>query len=66
MEQSIHGNLATGQVELPLITLDQIKSRILNIPSKDRPKIGYIHLGAVRLHIQASFQKGLDTPSLSR
>jgi len=47
MEQSIPGHLATGQVELPLITLDQIKRRIVNIPSKDRPKIGYIHLGAV-------------------
>ena len=45
-----------------MITLDQIKRKIASIPSKDRPKIGYIHLGAVRIHIQASFQKGLDTP----
>jgi len=45
-----------------LITLDQIKKKIVTIPSKDRPKIGYIHLGVVRIHIQASFQKGLDTP----
>ena len=47
MEQSIPGHLATGQVELPLVTLDQIKAKIAMIPSKDRPKIGYIHLGAV-------------------
>jgi len=62
MVQSIPRHLATGKVELPLITLDQIKAKITTIPSKDRPKIGYIHLGAVRIHIQASFQKGLDTP----
>jgi len=62
MEQPIRGHLAPGQVELPLITLDQIKKRICNIPSKDRHKIEYIHLGAVRIHILASFQKGLDTP----
>ena len=43
------------ELELPLITLDQIKSRIINIPYKDRPKIGYIHLGAVWIHIQANF-----------
>jgi len=55
MEQSIPGYLATGQVELPLVNLDQIKAKITMIPSKDRPKIGYIHLGAVRIHIQASF-----------
>ena len=55
MEQSILGHLTTGQVELPLITLDQIKAKIATIPSKDRSKIGYIHLVAVRIHIQASF-----------
>jgi len=47
MEQPIPGHLATGQVELPLITLDQIKKKIQDIPSKERSKIGYIHLGAV-------------------
>jgi len=62
MEQSILGHLATGQVELPLITLDQVKWTLVRIPSFERSKIGYIHLGAVRIHIQASFQKGLDTP----
>jgi len=62
MEQPIPGHLATGQVELPLITLVQIKRRICNIPFKDRHKIRYIYLRAVRIHIQASFQKGLDTP----
>jgi len=62
MEQSIPGHLATGQVELPLITLDHIKRTLVSIPSSERSKIGYIHLGAVRIHIQASFQKGLDTP----
>jgi len=61
MEQPIPGHLATGQVELPLITLDQIKKKLQDIPSKERSQIGYIHLGAVRIHIQASFQKGLDT-----
>ena len=43
MEQSIPKHLATGQVELPLITFDQIKRKISTIPSKDRHKIGYIH-----------------------
>jgi len=62
MEQSILGHLATGQVELPLITLDQVKQTLGRIPSSDRPKIKYIYLGAVQIHIQASFQKGLDTP----
>ena len=62
IEQPIPGHLATGQVVLPLITLDQIERKISSIPSKDRPKLGCIHLGAVRIHIQASFQKGLDTP----
>jgi len=62
MEQSIPGHLATGQVELPLITLDQVKQTLGRTPSSDRSKIKYIHLGAVRIHIQASFQKGLDTP----
>jgi len=62
MEQSIPGHLATGQVELPLITLDQVKRTLARIPASERSKIGYIHLGAVRIHIQASFQKGLDTP----
>ena len=62
LKQPIPGHLATGQVELPLITLDQIKRKLREIPSKDRSKIGYIHLGAVRIHIQASFQKGLNTP----
>ena len=62
MVQSIPRHLATGKVELPLITLDQIKAKIATIPSKDRPKIGYIHLEVVQIHIQASFQKGLDTP----
>ena len=62
MEQSIPGHLATGQIELPLITLDQVKRTLVRIPSSERSKIGYIHLGAVRIHIQASFQKGLDTP----
>ena len=61
MEQPISGHLATGQLELPLITLGQIKRKISSIPSKDQPKLGYIHLGAVRIHIQASFQKGLVT-----
>jgi len=36
IEQPIPGHLATGQVELPLITLDQIKRKISSIPSKDR------------------------------
>jgi len=36
MEQSIPGHLATGQVELPLVTLDQMKAKIATIPSKDR------------------------------
>ena len=62
IEQSIPGHLVTGQVQLPLVTLDQIKRKIVSIPSKDRSKIGYIHLGAVRIHIQANIQKGLDTP----
>jgi len=62
MEQPIPGHLATGQVELPLITLDEIKKKLRDIPSKEQSQIGYIHLGAVRIHIQASFQKGLDTP----
>jgi len=62
MEQSIAGHLATGQVELPLITLEQVKQTLGRIPSSDQSKIKYIHLGAVRIHIQASFQKGLDTP----
>jgi len=62
MEQPIPGHLATGQVELPLITLDKIKKKLRDIPSKEQSQIGYIHLGAVRIHIQASFQKGLDTP----
>jgi len=55
MEESIPGHLETGQVELLLITLDQIKRRICNILSKDRLKIAYSHLGAVLIHIQASF-----------
>jgi len=62
MQQPISSLLATGQVEIPLITLDQIKRKLQDIPSKDRSKIGYIHLGAIRIYIQASFQKGLDTP----
>jgi len=40
MEQPIPGRLATRQVELPLITLDQIKRKLSSIPSKDRPKLG--------------------------
>lgn len=56
------GDLADGQVELPLITLEQVKRRIRKIPKKDRAKIVYIHFGAVCIHIKASFQKGLDTP----
>ena len=63
-EQSIPGNLADGQVELPLVTLDQIKAKLRQIPEKDRPRIGYIHFGAIRIHIKASFQKGIDTPIL--
>ena len=51
MEQSIPGHLAIGQLELPLITLDQIKRKICTIPSKDRHKIGYIHLGVVSILI---------------
>ena len=62
MKQPIPGHLATGQVELPLITFDQIKKKLQDIPAKESSKIGYIHLGAVRIHIQASFRKGLDTP----
>jgi hypothetical protein len=61
-EQSIPGSIAAGQVELPLITLEQVKRKLRSIPEKDRNKIGYIHFGAVRIHIKASFQKGLDTP----
>jgi len=61
-EQPIPGHTAAGQVELPLITLEQVKRKIRNIPEKDRHKIGYIHFGAVHIHIKASFQKGLDTP----
>ena len=62
MEQAIPGHLVTGQVELPLISQDQIKRKLREIPSKDPSKIRYIHLGVVRIHVQASFQKGLDTP----
>jgi len=62
IEQSIPGHLPTGQVELPLITLDQVKRTLVRIPSSERSKIGYIHLGAVQIHIQPSFEKGLDTP----
>jgi len=57
MEQSIPGHLSTGQVELPLITLDQIKRRIVTIPSKDRPKIGYIHLRAAESTFKPVFRK---------
>jgi len=32
------------------------------LPDKDRSKIGYIHFGVVRIHLKATFQKGLDTP----
>ena len=34
MEQPIPRHLARGQVELPLITLDQIKRKLSSIPSK--------------------------------
>jgi len=60
-EQPIPGNTAAGQVELPIIILKQVKHKIRNIPKKDPHKIGYIHFGVVRIHIKASFQKGLDT-----
>ena len=61
-EFPIPRNLADGQVELPLIPLDQIKKKLKDISGKDRPTIGYIHFGAVRIQIKASFQKGIDTP----
>jgi len=60
-EQPIPGNIAAKQVELPLITLEQVKHKIRNITKKDRHKIGCIQFGAVRTLIKASFQKGLDT-----
>ena len=60
-EQPVPGNIAAWQVELPLITLEPIKHKIRNIPEKDRHKISYIHFGAVRIYIKASFQRGLDT-----
>ena len=41
MEQPIPGHLATVQVELPLITLDQIKRKLSSIPSK---AVSYTHL----------------------
>ena len=63
-EKSIPSNLSSGQVELPLITLDLVKAKLRKIPDKDRSKIGYIHFGAIRIHIKASFQKGLNTPIL--
>ena len=34
-DQPIPGNIAAGQVELPLITLEQIKHKIQNISKKD-------------------------------
>ena len=61
-EQPIPSHVAIGQVELPLITLDHVRRKIQTILEKDRHKIGYIHFGAVHIHIKASFQKGLDTP----
>ena len=60
-EQFIPGHIAAGQVKLPLITLEQVRHKIQNLPEKDHHKIGYIHFGAVRIHIRASLQKGLDT-----
>ena len=34
-EISIPGNIAEGQVELPLITLDQVRQKIRQLPDKD-------------------------------
>jgi len=65
-EQPIPGHVATRHVELPLVTLDQVRRKIKTIPEKDRHKIGYSHFGAVRIHLKASFHKGLDTPLLLR
>ena len=39
-EISIPGNIAEGQVELPLITLDQVRQKIRQLHDKDRSKIG--------------------------
>ena len=54
-EQSIPGNIAARQVELPFITYEQVKCKIRNLPGKDRTKICYTHFGAVRIHLKASF-----------
>jgi len=61
-EQSIPGSIAAGQVKLPLITYEQVKHKIRSLPERDRTKMGYIHFGAVRIHLKPSFKKGLDTP----
>ena len=62
LEQPTPAKIAAGRVELALITLEQVRTKIREILEKDRSKVGCIHFGAIRIHIIASFKKGLDTP----
>jgi len=60
MEQSIPGHLATEQVELSLITLDQIKRRIVNLPSKDRRSSPNPHSGQLTERIRHPYHSHVN------
>lgn len=61
-EMSIDIKNVKGQIYLPLLTKEEINSRLNTIPIEVRKKISMVHLGAVKILIKAQFRDGINTP----
>ncbi|ACB69763.1 movement protein [Lamium leaf distortion virus] len=61
-EISIDISEAIGNVYLPLITNEEIQSKLQKMKPKERNTISTLHIGAIKILLKAQFRNGINTP----